>query len=80
MTSYDFGGVVLVPLPFTNQSGSKKRPAIVVSSAAYNSGRLDIILMAVLATVEKSLVLRRLGRLEQADRDALRQALQVILG
>jgi len=47
MTNYDFGDVVLVPFPFTDQSTTKKRPAIVVSSADYNSQRPDLILVAV---------------------------------
>ena len=47
MTAYEFGDVVLVPFPFTDQTATKKRPAVVVSSAAYNLNRLDIILMAV---------------------------------
>jgi mRNA interferase MazF len=51
MTSYDFGDIVLVPFPFTDQSGIKKRPAVVVSSAAYNTARLDLILMAVTSQV-----------------------------
>jgi mRNA interferase MazF len=112
MTSYDFGDVVLVPFPFTDQRGSKKRPAVIVSSAAYNAARLDLILMAitsqvrattafaevfisewqkagllkasvikpVLATVERRLVLRRLGRLERTDRITLRRMLPVIVG
>lgn len=32
MIGYSFGDVVLVPLPFTDQSGSKKRPAVVIST------------------------------------------------
>ncbi len=42
-----FGDVVLVPFPFTDQSGTKKRPAVVVSSSAYNSARRDLIIMAI---------------------------------
>lgn len=42
-----FGDVVLVPFPFTDQAGSKQRPAVVVSSAAYNRVKPDIIMMAV---------------------------------
>jgi mRNA interferase MazF len=112
MTDYEFGDVVLVVFPFTDQITSKKRPAVVVSSLAYNRQRPDIILMAVtnqvrlphpfgdisitewqlagiikssiikpiFATVEKSLTLKKLGRLSEQDRAALQQALQSILG
>lgn len=45
--AFAFGDVVLVPFPFTNQQASKKRPAVVVSSRAYNQIRSDVIFMAV---------------------------------
>jgi mRNA interferase MazF len=44
---YQFGEVVLVPFPFTNQAGSKKRPAVVISSPAYHSNRPDLLIMAI---------------------------------
>ncbi len=47
MTNYKFGEIVLVPFPFTDQTGTKKRPAIVVSSDIYNASRHDVVLMAV---------------------------------
>jgi mRNA interferase MazF len=47
MTDYEFGDVLLVPFPFTDQTTAKKRPAVVVSSAAYHSRRPDVILLAV---------------------------------
>ena len=47
MTRYDFGDVILVPFPFTDQSASKKRPAVVISAPGYNDARPDIIIMAI---------------------------------
>jgi len=46
-TAYSFGDIVLVPFPFTDQSGTKKRPAIIISSSAYNAARRDVVIMAV---------------------------------
>ena len=42
MTTYNFGDVVLVPFPFSDQSVIKKRPAIVASSDEYSHRRPDI--------------------------------------
>ena len=50
-TTYNFGDVVLVPFPFTNQSTSKRRPAVVVSSRGYNENRPDVILMAITSQI-----------------------------
>jgi mRNA interferase MazF len=47
MTGYEFGDVVLVPFPFTDQSAVKRRPAVVISSAAYHRARPDLLIMAV---------------------------------
>jgi len=33
---FDVGEIVLVPFPFTNQTASKRRPAVVVSNRAYS--------------------------------------------
>ncbi|HSB12073.1 MAG TPA: type II toxin-antitoxin system PemK/MazF family toxin [Blastocatellia bacterium] len=111
MTNYKFGDVVLVPFPFTDQSATKKRPAVVVSSSAYHADHINLILMAVssqvtaslragealltdwkqagligpsvvkavLTTIERKLVIRKLGSLVDADRDAVAQALRSIL-
>lgn len=49
-----FGDVILVPFPFTDQTATKKRPAIVISSKNYNSVRPDIILMAVTSQLRAS--------------------------
>jgi mRNA interferase MazF len=111
-TGYNFGDIVLVPFPFTDQTAAKRRPAIVVSSDAYHRDRRDVILMAVtsqarpglgfgesaveswkdagllkpsvvkpiLATVDRVLILRKLGTLHDDDREAVRRALAAILG
>ena len=50
-----FGDVVLVPFPFTDQSGMKKRPAVVVSTAGYNVSRRDIAIMAITSQVRTPL-------------------------
>jgi mRNA interferase MazF len=55
MTTYKFGDVILVPFPFTDQSTSKKRPAIVISSDNYNQSKPDIILIAVTSQVNVTL-------------------------
>jgi mRNA interferase MazF len=111
-TGYSFGDVVLVPFPFTDQRGLKKRPAVVVSSTAYHAQRRDLLIMAitsqirprpafgeftmadwkkagllvpsavkpVVTTIEKGLVLKRLGQLQQVDIRSLRASIGAILG
>ncbi len=111
-TSYSFGDIVLVPFPFTDQSTTKRRPAVVVSSDRYHRERRDLVIMAVssqarpaggigevqvkdwqaarllkpsvvkpvITTIERSLVIRTLGRLKEADQHALRQAIAAIVG
>lgn len=112
MTGYNFGDIVLVPFPFTDQSTVKKRPAVVISSKDYNLQRPDVIIMAVTSqihsadrfgdtiindwqtagllkpsvfksiftTIEKGLILKRLGSIGKQDRSALHDMLQTILG
>jgi mRNA interferase MazF len=53
--AFSFGDVVLVPFPFTDQSGGKKRPAVIVSSSGYNASRRDLIIMAITSQVRQSL-------------------------
>lgn len=47
MTRYNRGDVILVPFPFSDQTTTKKRPAIIVSSDTYNSISQDIVIMAI---------------------------------
>lgn len=112
MTNFEFGDIILVPFPFTDQSVSKKRPAVIISSTDYNRDRPDLIIMAitsqlkpgtsigevivehwesagllkpsaikpVITTIEKPLVLKKLGSLQESDQIALQQSLRTILG
>ena len=45
--TFEFGDVVLVRFPFTNQVTSKQRPAVIISKAAYALSRPDVVLMAI---------------------------------
>jgi mRNA interferase MazF len=56
MAAFAFGDVVLVPFPFTNQSGAKRRPAVVVSSADYADHRRDIVIMAITSQLRMPLL------------------------
>lgn len=51
---FAFGEIVLVPFPFTDQTAAKKRPAVVVSSAAYAIERPDVVLMAITSQLRPS--------------------------
>lgn len=55
MTAYSFGDVVLVQFPFTDQSNTKQRPAVVISSARYNAERPDLVIMAVTSRFRETL-------------------------
>jgi mRNA interferase MazF len=111
MKAISFGDVVLVPFPFTDQTASKKRPAVVVSSGVLHRESIDLIVMAVttqpraasslktpvtqwqqagllrpsvikpvLATLERPLVLKKLGSLQDPDRRALATTLAALIG
>ncbi|TAL26924.1 MAG: type II toxin-antitoxin system PemK/MazF family toxin [Nitrospirae bacterium] len=111
MTAYEKGDVILVPFPFSNQSAIKKRPAIVISSNAYNRISADIVIMAVtsqiektigvgeclikdwqnagllkssaikpaISTIEKTLILKKMGSLSRGDFISMENALKEIL-
>ena len=39
MTTYKRGEIVLLPFPYTDQSGLKRRPALILSTTACNTRR-----------------------------------------
>lgn len=111
MNDYNFGDIILVPFPFTNQTASKQRPSVVISSRDYNQERPDLIVMAitsqiktqmtlgemaivewenagllkpsvikpVIATIEQTLVRKRLGQLGETGQVSLHSALGTII-
>jgi mRNA interferase MazF len=56
MTVYNRGDVVLVSFVFSDASGKKLRPAVVVSSSAYNRARREVIVAAVTSNVRRRLL------------------------
>jgi len=111
MIIYNFGNVLLLPFPFTDQSTTKKRPAVVISSNIYNQHKPDIIIIAVtsktntpltegelsiikfreagllkpsiikhlITTIDKNLVIKKLGDLQIEDCGNLKNLIQRIL-
>jgi mRNA interferase MazF len=49
---YEFGDVVLVPFPFTDQTSAKQRPAVIVSKRSYNHARRDVVAMAITTNLQ----------------------------
>lgn len=100
--------MVLVPIGFTDRSGVKRRPAVVVSSDRYNAESPDVMIAAItsnlqalphpgdcpihqwqeagllrpslaqakLATVERNILGRRLGRLATEDLESFGRGLR----
>ena len=56
MTSFKQGGVVLIEYPFSEKTGSKKRPALVVSNDSYHHGRQDVIIAGITSNITRKLV------------------------
>ena len=65
---YSFGTVILAPFPFTVQSASKQRPAVIVSSNACNLARRDLIVMAITSQLraDASGFDRQIGKWQEA--------------
>ncbi len=45
--TYSQREIVLIPIPFTDLSSSKKRPVIIISNDKYNKNNLDIVVVAL---------------------------------
>lgn len=56
MTEYSRGDVVLVSFIFTDETGVKRRPAVIISSDAYHTGRDEAIIAAITSRTDRVLV------------------------
>jgi len=55
MTACNRGDVVLVSFVFSDESGKKVRPAVVMSSAAYGRSRQEVIIAAITSNIRRRL-------------------------
>jgi len=56
MTDYSRGDVVLVGFIFSDETGVKRRPAVIVSSDAYHQGRQEVIIAAITSRTDRVMV------------------------
>ena len=111
MIACDRGDVVLVGFVFSDESGRKVRPALVISASAYHRGRQEVIVAAItsnvrrrlfadhpladwraagllfpslvtaiIRTVRRTMIDRKLGSITKADLQAVERELQRALG
>ena len=55
MTSYEQGDVVLVRFIFADETGSKRRPAVIISTNDYHHSRQEAIMAAITSNVDRLL-------------------------
>ncbi len=55
MTACRRGDIVLLGFVFSDESGKKLRPAVVISSSAYNRWRKEVVVAAITSNVRRRL-------------------------
>lgn len=55
MTDYEAGDIVLVDFGFSEGTGSKKRPALVISTGGYHKSRAEAIVAAITSNTKRVL-------------------------
>ena len=53
---YEQGDVVLVRFVYTDETGAKRRPAVILSTDDYHQGRQEAIIAAITSNVQRLLV------------------------
>jgi len=56
MTVYNRGDVVLVRFSFSDETGERQRPAVIISSGAYHQSRQEAIIAAITSRTDRILV------------------------
>jgi mRNA interferase MazF len=56
MTTVDRGAIVLVRFVFADESGAKRRPALILSTARFHAGRREVLVAAITSNVGRLLV------------------------
>ncbi len=55
MTNYKRQDIVLVDFGFSDESGSKKRPVLIISGDSYHQSRQEVIVMAITSNIKRVL-------------------------
>ena len=55
MMNYKQGNVVLVKVIFTEGSGVKKRPALIISDEYYHNNRQEVLIAAITSNIDRVL-------------------------
>ena len=55
-TMYKQGEIVLIPVPFTDLSTTKRRPVLVISNDKYNETTSDLIVVAITSNISQSAI------------------------
>ena len=56
MTEYNRGDTVLVKFVFSDETGTRRRPAVIVSSDTYHQDRQELIIAAVTSRTDRILM------------------------
>jgi len=55
MTGFKRGDIVLVEFVFSDEAGTKRRPALIISSDHYHKSRQEVIIAAITSRVDRIL-------------------------
>ena len=68
------GDIVLIPIPFTDLTSSKKRPVLILSSDEYNKKTDDVIVAAITSNLENNAHAINIKNDDLADGNLLRDS------